>query len=178
MWRWGKEHARCVLERLIPRRAPAHWLADAELVELHDCDVSRDPVRPELDAQFRRAHGRKILGLRLNERTLGVVCVAFVGEVPASLREMDLLSQIAHLRGDASICCAYTIWSDRRGAGRGIITRLAAAMQKQPEIERLITLSPLSPQATHFHLSCGARLLDIGMHAQNFEYSLDGDVHA
>ena len=64
-----------MLERLIPRRAPAHWLADAELVELHDCDVSRDPVRPELDAQFRRAHGRKILGLRLNERTLGVVCV-------------------------------------------------------------------------------------------------------
>ena len=32
------------------------WLKKAELVELDDVDVSKDPVRPELDIKFRTSY--------------------------------------------------------------------------------------------------------------------------
>ena len=37
------------------------WVKGAELIELKECDVSKDPVRPELDNIFRISYGRKIL---------------------------------------------------------------------------------------------------------------------
>ena len=36
------------------------WIKGAELVELNSCNISEDPVRPELDVVFRRSYGRKI----------------------------------------------------------------------------------------------------------------------
>ena len=40
------------------------WLKKATLVELTDVDISKDPVRPELDIKFRTSYGRKIYGLK------------------------------------------------------------------------------------------------------------------
>ena len=40
------------------------WLKKASLVELTDVDISKDPVRPELDLKFRTSYGRKIYGLK------------------------------------------------------------------------------------------------------------------
>jgi hypothetical protein len=36
------------------------WVKVTELVELEDIDVSEDPVRPELDVEWRTSYGRKI----------------------------------------------------------------------------------------------------------------------
>ena len=36
------------------------WIKGAELVELKECDTKKDPVRPELDNNFRTSYGRKI----------------------------------------------------------------------------------------------------------------------
>ena len=36
------------------------WVKGAELIELETCNVSEDPVRPELDVKFRTEYGRKI----------------------------------------------------------------------------------------------------------------------
>ena len=40
------------------------WIKGAELVELTQCNTNEDPVRPELDIEFRRSHGRKIYGVK------------------------------------------------------------------------------------------------------------------
>ena len=40
-----------------------YWVKGAELVELEKCNISEDPVRPELDNLFRTSYGRKIFGV-------------------------------------------------------------------------------------------------------------------
>ena len=39
------------------------------------------------------------------------------------------------------------------------------------ETKRLVTLSPLTPMATHFHINNGAKLISINSETQNFEYN-------
>ena len=36
------------------------WVKGAELVNLKECNTNEDPVRPELDNEFRTSYGRKI----------------------------------------------------------------------------------------------------------------------
>ena len=40
------------------------WVKGAEIVELPNCNTSEDPVRPELDNDFRTSFGRKIYGVK------------------------------------------------------------------------------------------------------------------
>ena len=48
------------------------WIKKTELVELDGVNPSDDPVRPELDNDFRTSKGRKILGsnIRMISRVL------------------------------------------------------------------------------------------------------------
>ena len=39
-------------------------------------------------------------------------------------------------------------------------------------VDRVITLSPLTPTATHYHIKNGARLININATTQNFEYKI------
>ena len=41
------------------------WIKGAELIELKECNINEDPVRPELDNIFRRSYGRKIYGVNI-----------------------------------------------------------------------------------------------------------------
>ena len=43
------------------------WVKGAELVELDKCNISEDPVRPELDNTFRTNYGRKIFGVKFKD---------------------------------------------------------------------------------------------------------------
>ena len=43
---------------------------------------------------------------------------------------------------------------------------------KENKIERVITLSPLTPMATHFHIRNGAKQININDYTQNFEYEI------
>ena len=148
------------------------WVKGTELVELDDIDVSEDPVRPELTLGFRITNGRKIFGLKYENEIEAIVCVAACPEVPFSIREMDYMSQAANQDGmRGHILVAYTVWSRKKGAGREIIKKLAEYADKQ-NYERLVTLSPLTPMATHFHISNGAKQLYINEETQNFEYKL------
>ena len=47
-------------------------------------------------------------------------------------------------------------------------------LQNKPEITKLVTLSPLTPMATHFHIKNGAKLVQHNYTTQNFEYKLKG----
>mgnify|MGYP001286879337 FL=1 len=151
------------------------WVKGTELVELDDIDVSEDPVRPELTLGFRITNGRKIFGLKYNEEIEAIVCIALCPEVPYTVREMDYMSQAANQgaqRGE--IVVAYTVWSRKRGAGKEIINKLAEWADTQ-NFARLVTLSPLTPMATHFHIKNGAKQIKVSESTQNFEYKLNDD---
>ena len=61
--------------------------------------------------------------------------------------------------------------SRKRGAGREIINKLLEFVKEERlETKRLLTLSPLTPMATHFHINNGAKLISINSETQNFEY--------
>lgn len=149
------------------------WVKVTELVELEDIDVSEDPVRPELDIEWRTSYGRKIYGLKYENDIEGVVCVAYTNDIPSSVKELDLMSQNAYYKKDADTAIAYTIWSRKRGAGKELISKLGEHFKSKPEIKSLVTLSPLTPMATHFHIRNGAKQIAINSTTQNFRYSLN-----
>ena len=74
------------------------WVKVTELVELDEIDVSEDPVRPELDVEWRTSYGRKIYGLKYQDEIEGIICIAYTNDVPSSVKELDLMSQNAHFK--------------------------------------------------------------------------------
>ena len=148
------------------------WVKKTELVELEEIDVTEDPVRPELDVEWRTSCGRKIYGLKYEGDIEGIVCVAYTNDIPTSVKELDLMSQNAFYKDDADTAIAYTIWSRKRGAGKELIHKLAEHIKTKPEIKTLVTLSPLTPMATHFHIRNGAKQIAINSTTQNFKYML------
>ena len=77
------------------------WLKNATLVELKDIDVSQDPVRPELDINWRTSFNRQIFGLQCDGTIEGVICFAFTNDVPQTVRELDLMSRVAMYENNA-----------------------------------------------------------------------------
>ena len=126
------------------------WIKKTELVELNEINPEDDPVRPELDNAFRISNGRKIFGLKYNNEIEGVVCIAFTNELPATVKELDLMSVNEK---DSQIAIAYTLWSLKKGAGKKIMKELLKYMKEQNNIDSIMTLSPLTPMATHYPVS-------------------------
>ena len=145
------------------------WIKKTELVQLNEINPEDDPVRPELDNQFRVSNGRKIFGLKYNNEIEGVVCIAFTNELPATVKELDLMSVNEK---DSQIAIAYTLWSLKKGAGKKIMKELLKYMKEQNNIDSIMTLSPLTPMATHYHIRNGAKLIKINPTTQNFEYKV------
>ena len=77
------------------------WVKGTELVELDNIDVSEDPVRPELDLEFRTSYGRKIYGLKYDNKIEGIMCLAFTKDVPHTVRELDLMSKVSYYEKDS-----------------------------------------------------------------------------
>ena len=116
------------------------WVHGSEFVELNEIDVTEDPVRPELDLEWRKAYSRKIYGLTYKNNIEGIICIAYCNDIPESVRELDLMSQNAHLQENFNTAVAYTVWSRKRGAGKEIMTKLLGFLQTKPEITKLVTL--------------------------------------
>ena len=145
------------------------WIKKTQLVQLVEINPEDDPVRPELDNEFRVSNGRKIFGLKYNNEIEGVVCIAFTNELPATVKELDLMSVNEK---DSQIAIAYTLWSLKKGAGKKIMKELLKYMKEQNNIDSIMTLSPLTPMATHYHIRNGAKLIKINPTTQNFEYKV------
>ena len=146
-----------------------NWIKKTELVELSEINPEDDPVRPELDNSFRTTKGRKIFGLKYKDEIEGVVCIAFTNELPATVKELDLMSVDEN---NSQIAVAYTLWSLKKGAGKKIMKELLKYMKKQNNIDSIMTLSPLTPVATHYHIRNGAKLIKINPTTQNFQYRI------
>tara|TARA_B100000530_G_scaffold160399_1_gene101087 strand:- start:35 stop:511 length:477 start_codon:yes stop_codon:yes gene_type:complete len=145
------------------------WIKKTELVELSEINPADDPIRPELDNTFRITKGRKIFGLKYKDEIEGVVCLAFMNELPTTVKELDLMSVNEK---DSQIAVAYTLWSLKKGAGKKIMKELLKYMKKQNNIDSIMTLSPLTPMATHYHIRNGAKLVKINPTTQNFQYRI------
>ena len=155
------------------------WVKGAELVELEKCDISEDPVRPELDNIFRTNYGRKIFGVKFKDEIHAVMCFAFTDQIPKSVEELDLFSQDAFLKNVqrdpnkvGRIAIAYTVWSKKKGGGKLIVKEVYKMIKKSDHLNRLVTLSPLTDMARKFHLRNGAVELQVNETTQNFEYKV------
>ena len=154
------------------------WVKGAELVELKKCNPSEDPVRPELDNDFRIGYGRKIYGVKYKGEIHAVMCFAYTNEIPKSVEELEKLSTDAFLQSAmrdqniGKIAIAYTVWSKKKGGGKLIVKEVYKKIKKSNHLNRLVTLSPLTEMASKFHTRNGAKLLQVNETTQNFEYKV------
>ena len=154
------------------------WVKGAELIELERCDISDDPVRPELSNDFRTSYGRKIFGVKYKDEIHAVMCFAFTNKIPKSVDELDQFSKDAFLQSVnrdqnvGKIAIAYTVWSKKKGGGKLIVKQVYKMIKKSNHLNRLVTLSPLTEMAKKFHLRNGAVKLQVNEETQNFEYKV------
>jgi len=154
------------------------WVKGAKLVELKECNVEEDPVRPELDNEFRTGFGRKIYGVEYKGEIHAVMCFAYTNEIPKSVDELEKLSTDAFLQSamrdqkGGQIAIAYTVWSKKKGGGKLIVKEVFKKIKKSNHLNRLVTLSPLTEMAKNFHERNGAKLIQINETTQNFEYKV------
>jgi len=154
------------------------WVRGAKLVELNECEISNDPVRPELDNIFRTSYGRKIYGVKYKDEIHAIMCFAFTNRIPKTVKELDLMSRDAFLQSVTrdqkigKIAIAYTVWSTKKGGGKLIVKQVFKMIKKSNHLNRLVTLSPLTEMARNFHLKNGAEEIQVNEETQNFEYKI------
>ena len=154
------------------------WIKGAKLVELKECNTEEDPVRPELDNEFRTGYGRIIYGVEYQGDIHAVMCFAYTNKIPRSVEELEKLSTDAFLQSamrdqaGGQIAIAYTVWSKKKGGGKLIVKEVFKKIKKSNHLNRLVTLSPLTEMATKFHTRNGAKLVQINETTQNFEYKV------
>jgi hypothetical protein len=155
------------------------WIKGAELVELKKCNAEEDPVRPELDNDFRTGYGRKIFGVKYLGEIYAVMCFAYTNKIPKNVEELEKLSTDAFLQSAlrdqniGQIAVAYTVWSKKKGGGKLIVKEVFKKIKKSNHLNRLVTLSPITNMATKFHSKNGAKLLQINETTQNYEYKIN-----
>ena len=128
-----------------------------EVIEL----VKDDPVRPNIDPQWRITPPREVYTID----GIAGLCVAFTNSIPIS--EMDLVGRLH----TGNIVVFYTVWSKEKGMGRKILFEVLSIMkEKTDKYSKYITLSPKTEMAKRFHFSNGATLLQENHDSYNFEY--------
>ena len=154
------------------------WIKGAELVELKSCNTDEDPVRPELDNEFRKSYGRKIYAVKYKKEICAIMCFGFTNDIPKDVRELDLMTRDAYLQSAhrdqkiGKIAIAYTVWSKKKGGGKLIVKEVFKMIKKSNHLNRLVTLSPLTEMARNFHLKNGAKEIQVNEETQNFEYKI------
>jgi len=148
----------------------------ATLEEAKDL-CTKDPVRPNIphwwriQLPHRRMYVNEFCYFSTSEdryyNTIdAVLCMALLNNIPTS--EEELLQ--SDVTGPNAIF--YTVWSNRKGAGRTIIFDVVDKLKSESEtkIKRFVTLSPKTEMAMTFHLRNGAKLLQENETTNNFEY--------
>jgi len=119
-----------------------------------------DPVRPELNREFRHTAGREVY---TNDGA--ILCVAYCRGVPSMVGHLDAMTGLDH-------AVFYTVWSRRPGCGRSLVLDTYNYLQlTRPWIKRFVTLSPKSKMAYNFHIKNGGVLIKENQESDNYEYS-------
>ena len=144
--------------------------------------IEQDTVRPHLSADYRTSQGRQVWALfedqyavahTPRETPLAIICVAYTNCAPTNETELHWYSAAS---GEGAVttdtAVFYTVWSYAKGAGREIVNSVAEHIQQtRSEINRWVTLSPLTDMAKQFHLRNGAVQHSVYTTAQIFEYT-------
>jgi DICT domain-containing protein len=144
--------------------------------------IKDDTVRPHLTADYRNTQGRQVWALfedqyaqehEPSSKPLAIICVAYTNCAPINETELHWYSAAS---GEGAVttdtAVFYTVWSYERGAGREIVNRVAEHIRStRPEVERWVTLSPLTDMAEKFHLKNGAVLEKRYDTCQVFDYT-------
>ena len=107
--------------------------------------LEKDPVRPELDNEFRTSYGRKIYGVKYKNEIHAVMCFAFTNQIPTTVYELDIFSRDAFLQSATrdqnvgKIAIAYTVWSNKKGGGKLIVKEVFKMIKKSNHLNRLVT---------------------------------------
>jgi hypothetical protein len=129
---------------------------------------NKDPVRPELNVDFKMEAGREVFGLKdENGEYKAFLCMARTDDVPVSTADLDTLTSFS-----GNIAVPYSVWSYQKGAGREIINQVLTLMRRAKSVKRVVTLSPLTDMARNFHLRNDAFELQVNEATANFEYLL------
>jgi hypothetical protein len=131
--------------------------------------IDKDPVRPELDVEFKTAKGRDVFGLLgEDEEWKAFMCYARTSLIPRSVEELDTLTT-----EDGNTIIPYTVWSNEKGAGKEIINQVLQFVKNiEHNIDRVVTLSPLTKMARKFHLRNNAKEFRVNETTVNFEYEI------
>lgn len=134
------------------------------------CDS--DPIRPELNVEFKTAPGRGVLAL-VDEhgKYNAFLCFAIVKQVPRNIGELERFTS-----RKGKIVVPYTVWSLKRGSGREIIQLVIENLHSIGKIHRVVTLSPQTEMAKAFHLRNGAIELQRNEYTVNFEYKVSINI--
>ena len=118
---------------------------------------------------FKTYPGREVFGLRdLSGAYVAFCCIARTHAIP-----IDIMTLSSYTLNDGRICIPYTVWSLRRGAGKAMINALLRHVKESDwDIQRVVTLSPLTDMARRFHLRNGASEISTNIATSNFEYSV------
>jgi hypothetical protein len=126
--------------------------------------IKDDPVRPELDREFRVGPNR-FVSVLADETPRAIVCVSLLDTVPAAVEELGTAVV------DATVAVFYTIWSYAPGAGTEILfSTVERIRQEFPNIQRFVTLSPKTEMARRFHIKNGAEVFRENEQTINYEY--------
>ena len=138
------------------------------LIDTTELDILKDdPVRPHLE---KLGAGKQVYVL---DDLSAVICIAYTNSVPTDEKQLEYYTQAACQDGQhGSIAVAYTVWSNKTGAGKDIIFAVRDLFLADPRINRLVTLSPKTEMAKRFLRKNGARVLNDNADSYNFEYQL------
>lgn len=128
--------------------------------------VKDDPVRPEIDSNFRVQDGRYIAVLHEDGlKPDAMVCVSFHDFIPATTKDLEILTKCP------TTAVFYTIWSYKPGKGQELLFKTVDDIRKNiPDINRFVTLSPKTDLARKFHLRNGAVIYRENEETVNYEY--------
>lgn len=129
--------------------------------------IKDDPVRPEIDLDFRVSDYSEII-VSTDEygKPTAVVCVLYRDSVPRSKEELLEFASYT-----PSVAVFYTIWSYQPGAGRKLIVSARSHIQtSRSNLVKYVTLSPPTEMARIFHLRNGAQVLNVNADSVNYSY--------
>jgi len=137
--------------------------------ELPELWRGKDPVRPELDVEFKTSPGRGVFGLLGDDgEWKAFLCYARTFLIPCDVEELD-----AFTREDGNVIIPYTVWSHEKGGGRTIINEvLNKVMNSEDGVDRVVTLSPKTEMARKFHMRNKAVEFRMNLTTVNFEYKV------
>ena len=157
-----------------------------------------DPVRPNLfedNAVRFEGHFRVYADVERTGdevKTCAIVCVVLTPFLPQSEQDLiemsdgtyplevfnELQERLREEEGFSAgkILCPYSIWSYEKGAGRRLITNLLEATPVlHPDVEYVVTMSPLTEEAYKFHNRNGAKKVSTNKTTVNYQYDLEAE---